>query len=53
MATGNTLRAGFAGGGPSGIAAAWFLMKKGVQRCDDTEMEKEVGGKCLTVDYTE
>ncbi len=44
---------GIIGGGPSGIAAAWFLMKKGYSDVTILEGAGEVGGKCLTVNYTD
>ncbi|GAX27485.1 hypothetical protein FisN_23Hh049 [Fistulifera solaris] len=44
---------GIIGGGPSGIAAAWFLMKKGYSDVTVLEGADEVGGKCLTVNYTD
>ena len=37
----------------SGIAAAWFLMKKGYRDITILEAEDEVGGKCRTVNYTD
>ena len=45
-------RIGIVGGGPAGIAAAWFLEKKGYK--DVTILEGDVvGGKCRTVNYTD
>lgn len=45
---------GIIGAGPSGIAAAWFLMKeKGYKDVTILEAEEEVGGKCRTVTYTD
>lgn len=44
---------GIIGAGPAGIAAAWFLIKKGYSNVTVLEAEEEVGGKCRTVTYTD
>lgn len=46
-------RIGIIGGGPSGLAAAWFLMKSGYKNVIVIEKEERVGGKCETVVFTD
>lgn len=50
---GKDSRIGIIGGGPSGIAAAWFLMKKGYKNVVILEKSGRVGGKCETVTFTD
>ncbi|KAI0560724.1 Adrenodoxin reductase [Gracilaria domingensis] len=45
-------RIGIIGAGPSGIAAAWFLVKNGYKNITVLEKEQEVGGKSMTREYT-